>query len=122
LIRRFVVDSSPLILLHRISQLDLLPGLAEVVAVPRTVVDVDSCPPPVQCSRPWRKSVSVSSNLFSPRPFAKSASKHRSLVAFALRVCSSWDRRRPRRQDARRAAAEVTWENAKVTGARGQAI
>jgi predicted nucleic acid-binding protein len=38
LIRRFVVDSSPLILLSRISQLDLLPRLAEVIAVPRSVV------------------------------------------------------------------------------------
>ncbi len=36
--RRFVVDSSPLILLSRISRLDLLPKLAEVVVVPRTVV------------------------------------------------------------------------------------
>lgn len=37
--RRFAVNSSPLILLGRISRLDLLPALAEQVVVPRAVVD-----------------------------------------------------------------------------------
>jgi predicted nucleic acid-binding protein len=36
--RRFVVNSSPLILLGRISRLDLLPALADEVLVPRTVL------------------------------------------------------------------------------------
>jgi predicted nucleic acid-binding protein len=36
--RRFAVNSSPLILLGRISRLDLLPALAEQVVVPRAVI------------------------------------------------------------------------------------
>jgi predicted nucleic acid-binding protein len=36
--RRFAVNSSPLILLGRISRLDLLPALAEQVVVPQTVL------------------------------------------------------------------------------------
>jgi predicted nucleic acid-binding protein len=36
--RRFVVNSSPLILLGRISRVDLLPALAEQVVVPQAVV------------------------------------------------------------------------------------
>lgn len=36
--RRFAVNSSPLILLGRISRLDLLPALAEQVVVPRAVL------------------------------------------------------------------------------------
>jgi predicted nucleic acid-binding protein len=36
--RRFAVNSSPLILLGRISRLDLLPALAEKVAVPQAVL------------------------------------------------------------------------------------
>jgi predicted nucleic acid-binding protein len=36
--RRFAVNSSPLILLGRISRLDLLPALAEEVVVPQAVL------------------------------------------------------------------------------------
>ena len=36
--RRFVVNSSPLILLGRISRLDLLPALADEVLIPQTVL------------------------------------------------------------------------------------
>ena len=36
--RRFAVNSSPLILLGRISRLDLLPALAEQVVIPQTVL------------------------------------------------------------------------------------
>ena len=36
--RRFAVNSSPLILLGRISRLDLLPALAEHVVVPQAVL------------------------------------------------------------------------------------